>query len=310
MHIVVFGAGGMGGYFGGRLAQAGEKVTFIARGTHLEAMLANGLKVESIVGDFSVQPITATQDTTMIKDVDAVLLCVKTWQIPAAAKAILPMLGQETFVVPLENGVEAPAQLSEILGKEHVLGGVCRIGSRIASPGVIQHTAIDPWVAFGELDNSPSRRANALLQGFQHAGVRVEIPADISVAMWDKFVFIAAGSGMGAVTREPFDVFRSVEGTRKLLEAAIKECYAVAMAQGVHLPENTVAKTLAFIDALPPGTTSSMQRDILACRPSELESHNGTIMRMGQKLNVPTPLNTFIYYSLLTQENQARGLTG
>ncbi len=310
MHIVVFGAGGMGGYFGGRLAQAGENVTLVARGAHLQAILANGLKVESIMGDFSVQPVVATQDTATVKEVDAVLVCVKNWQIPDAARAILPMLGPNTIVIPLENGVEAPDQLAEVLGKEHVLGGVCRIGSRIASPGVIQHTAIDPWVAFGEMDNSPSTRANALLQAFKHAGVRAEIPADISVAMWDKFVFIAASSGMGAVTRVPFDIFRSIEGTRRLLEQAIKECYAVAIAQGVHLPENTVAKTLAFIDSLPHGTTSSMQRDILERRPSELESQNGTIVRMGQKLNVPTPVNTYIYYSLLPQENLVRGLGG
>ncbi len=310
MHIVIFGAGGMGGYFGGRLTQAGENVTFIARGAHLEALLANGLKVESIAGNFSIKPVVATQDTTKVKDVDAVLVCVKNWQIPAAASAILPMLGPSTIVVPLENGVEAPDQLAEVLGKEHVLGGVCRIGSRIASPGVIQHTAIDPWVAFGEMDNSPSTRANALLQVFKHAGVRTEIPADIHVAMWDKFVFIAAGSGIGAVTRAPFGVFRSITGTRRMLEQAVEECYAVAIAQGVHLPENTIAKTMAFIDSLPYDTTSSMQRDILEGRPSELESQNGTIVRMGQKLNVPTTVNTFIYYSLLPQENLARGRRG
>jgi 2-dehydropantoate 2-reductase len=308
MHIVVFGAGGVGGYFGGRLAQAGEKVTFIARGEHLQALLNNGLKVESIAGNFSFRPVIATQDTTGVKDVDAVLVCVKTWQVPVAANAILHLLGPYTIVVPLENGVEAPTQLSETLGKEHVLGGLCRINSRIAAPGIIQHTAMDPYVAFGELDNYPSARANNLLQAFQKAKVNAEIPPDISVAMWQKFLFISASSGIGAVTRQPFGIFRSIPGTRQLLLEAIQECYAVAIAQGIRLPENSVADTLAYIDSLSPGVTASMQRDIIECRPSELEAQNGAIVRMGQQLNIPTPVNALIYYSLLPQENLARGV--
>jgi 2-dehydropantoate 2-reductase len=306
MHIVIFGAGGVGGYFGGRLAQAGETVTFIARRDHLQAMLANGLKVESINGDFSIKPVIATQDTTQVKDVDAILVCVKTWQITEAAHAMLSMLGPYSIVIPLENGVEAPSQLAEVLGKEHVLGGLCRIASRIASPGVIQHTSIEPYVAFGELDNYRSARATNLLQVFKHAGVKAEIPADISLAMWQKFLFISAVSGIGAVTRVPFGDFRSIPGTRQLLLDALNECCAVAVAQGLHLPENSAADTLAYIDSLPPGTMASMQRDIIEGCPSELEAQNGAIVRMGQKLKVPTPVHTLIYHSLLPQESLAR----
>jgi len=310
MHIVVFGSGGVGGYFGGRLAQAGEKVTFIARGEHLHAMLTDGLKVESINGDFAIQPVIATDDTTQVDAVDAILVCVKTWDVTKAGKAIMPMLDSNTFVVPLENGVEAPSQLAEILGREHILGGLCRIASRIASPGHIQHTAIDPSVAFGELDNRSSSRSRKLLQTFEHAGVSAEIPPDINVAIWQKFLFISAVSGIGAITRVPFGLFRSLNGTRKMLEDALRECYSVAIAQGIHLPADSVAKTLAYIDSLPPTTMASMQRDIIDGHPSELEAQNGALVHMGQILNIPTPVHAFIYHSLLPQENLARGLKG
>jgi 2-dehydropantoate 2-reductase len=309
MHIVVFGAGGVGGYFGGRLAQAGERVTFIARGEHLQAMQANGLKVESIKGDFTIQPVEVTNDTSRVNAVDVILVCVKTWQIPKAAKAMIPMLSPDTAVIPLENGVEAPAQLAEILGREHVLAGLCRIASRRATPGVIQHSAIEPSIAFGEMDNRPSRRAQSLLRAFQHAGVSVEIPADINVAVWQKFLFISAISGIGAITRVPVEQFRAIDGLRKLLLEALKECYSVAIAQGIRLPPESVHNTLAYIDSLPSGTMASMQRDIIDGCPSELEAQNGAIVHMGQSLNIPTPVHEFIYYSLLPQENRARGVT-
>jgi 2-dehydropantoate 2-reductase len=307
MHIVVFGAGGVGGYFGGRLAQSGETVTFIARGEHLQAMLAIGLIVESIKGDFTVQPVLATDDTSKVRAVDAVLVCVKTWQIPKVAKAIIPLLGPDTFVVPLENGVEAASQLSEILGREHILGGLCRIASRIASPGHIQHTGINPYIAFGELDNRPSARTRNLLRSLSSAGISAEIPPDINVAVWLKFLFISAISGIGAITSMPVGMFRSQPGTRKMLEEALNECYSVAIAQGIHLPVDSVANTMAYIDTLDLGTMASMQRDIMEGQPSELEAQNGAIVHMGRMHNIPTPVHSFIYSSLLPQENLARG---
>jgi 2-dehydropantoate 2-reductase len=306
MHIAVFGAGGVGGYFGGRLAQAGETVTFIARGEHLQAMLAYGLIVESIKGDFTVLPVIATDDISKVEAVDAVLVCVKTWQIPEAAKAIMLLLRPNTFVVPLENGVEASSQLAEILGREHILGGLCRIASRIASPGHVQHTAIDPSIAFGELDNRPSSRSQNLLQSFTRAGISAEIPPDINVAIWQKFLFISSVSGIGAVTRVPMGMFRSQPGTRQMLEEALNECYSVAIAQGIHLPADSVASTLAYIDTLSPRTMASMQRDIMESHPSELEAQNGALVHMGRMHNIPTPVHSFIYYSLLPQENLAR----
>jgi 2-dehydropantoate 2-reductase len=308
MHIVVFGAGAVGGYFGGRLAYAGENVTFIARGQHLRAMLASGLQVDSICGNFTIHPVTATDDPVNVKAVDVILVCVKTWQIAEAANALMPMIGPETFAVPLENGVQASSQLAEILGPDRVLGGLCRIASRIIAPGHIQHSGIEPYIAFGELDNRSSARSRHLLQCFEHAGVKVEIPTDINVAIWQKFLFISTVSGIGAITRAPVGLFRSLPVTRQMLECALNECYSVALAAGIHLPPESVTKTLTYIDSLPPDTIPSMQRDIMEGRPSELEAQNGAIVNMGLVYGVPTPVHTYIYHSLLPQENLARGL--
>lgn len=308
MRIAVFGAGAVGGYFGGRLAQAGEDVVLIARGEHLRAMQKSGLRVDSIKGNFAVDPVQATDDPTEIGAVDAVIVGVKAWQVPQAAREMAPIIRPETFVVPLENGVEAPSQLAEVLGEEHVLGGLCRIISSVVEPGRIRHAGIEPYVAFGELDGRRSERAERLRRAFENAdGVAAEIPSDIRVAMWEKFLFIAALSGVGAVTRAPVGVLRSLPETRRMLERAMHEIVAVAHGRGIALPQETVSETMAFIDGLPPEGTASMQRDIMAGRPSELEAQNGAVARLGQEAGIETPVHAFIYQSLLPQELQARG---
>jgi 2-dehydropantoate 2-reductase len=307
MRIAVFGTGGVGGYFGGRLAQAGEDVVFIARGEHLRAIQSHGLKVESIKGDFIVSPAQATDDPTQVGIVDVVLVTVKAWQVPEAAQAMRPMIGPHTFAVFLGNGVEAAEQLASVLGKEHVLGGLCQISAMIVAPGHIRHVGIEPYVAFGELDGRPSSRAERLRQAFERAGVKAEIPADIQAAIWEKFLFIATISGLGAVTRAPANIFRSLAETRQLLEQALQEIVAVAQARGVNLSQEAVQRRLAFIDSLPPGVTASMQRDIMEGRPSELEAQNGAVVRMGRQLGISTPVHAFIYASLLPQELRARG---
>jgi 2-dehydropantoate 2-reductase len=306
MHIVVFGAGGVGAYFGGRLVQGGERVTFIARGDHLHAMLKDGLKVDSTKGNIIIQPVTATEDTTQVEDVDAIFCCVKTWQIPEAAQAILPMLGPETFVVPLENGVETPAQLAETLGSNRVLPGLCSLFSRIVAPGHIQHAGAEPFIAFGEPDNHPSERAENLLTILENSGIEAEIPSDITVALWQKFLYTTALSAIGSITRVPVGNYRALQQVRQMCESIMQECYDIAVAQGINLPADSVANTLASLDILPPAATPSMQRDIMHGCPSELESQIGIILRLGQKLNIPTPISAFIYYCLLPQENLAR----
>jgi 2-dehydropantoate 2-reductase len=308
MRIAVFGAGAVGGYFGGRLAQAGEDVVFIARGDHLKAMQTRGLRVDSVAGDFAVDPVQATDDPSEVGLVDAILVTVKARQVPEAAEAMQPMVGPETFIVPLENGVEAPSQLAAVLGEEHVLGGLCRIISALVEPGHIRHAGIAPTITFGELDGHRSARAERLHQAFAKArGVTPSIAPDVRVAMWEKFLFIAALSGVGAVTRAPVGVLRSLPETRRMLEEAMEEILSVAHDLGIALPQETMAETMAFIDALPASGTASMQRDIMAGRPSELESQNGAVVRLGQEAGIATPLNRFIYHSLLPQELQARG---
>jgi 2-dehydropantoate 2-reductase len=268
-----------------------------------------------------VQPVQATDDPAQVGPVDAVLVAVKAWQVPEAAQAMRPLVGPDTFVVPLQNGVEAPAQLAAVLGPEHVLGGLCRIVSLIAGPGHIRHVGLTPSVAFGELSWGETRflrraknlvskpsRAERLRQAFARAqGLSVEIPADIQAAMWEKFVFIAALSGVGAVTRAPAGALRSVPETRRLLEQAMQEVCAVARARGIALSDDMVARTMAYVDGLSPTATASMQRDIMEGRPSELAAQNGAVVRLGEEVGVATPVHSFIYGSLLPMEVRARG---
>ena len=307
MRIAIVGAGGVGGYFGGRLARAGEDVAFVARGATLDALRRRGLRVESVAGDFTVEPVKAEADPASIGPVDAVLVAVKAWQVEAVAPALAPLIGPGTVVVPLENGVEAPDQLAAVLGRGSVLGGLCRISSMIVEPGHIRHAGLEPYVALGELGGGASERAERLRAAFEHAGVRAEVPADIRVAMWQKFLFITAVSGLGAVTRAPVGVLRSLRETRELLVAAVEEVAAVGRALGVAIPGGAVAATLALVDSLPEHTTASMQRDVAAGNPSELEAQNGAVVRLGAAAGVPTPVNGFLHAALLPQELAARG---
>ena len=308
MKIAVFGAGAVGGYLGGRLAQALGDVTFIARGKHLEAMKSNGLKVDSINGDFHVQPVSVTDKPEEVGIADMILVTVKAWQVSDAAKSMKPMVGPDTFVLPLQNGVEAPSQLAGILGREHVLGGLCAFISYIVEPGHICHAGTDPIVRFGELDNSQSNRVKLLKDVFDKTtGITASIPSDINAAMWQKFLLITAWSGLGAITRVPVGIFRSQPGTRKMLEKSMTEICDVARARDIDLPSDVISKTMEFIDALPDGGTASMQRDIMDGKPSELESQAGAVVRLGQEVGIDTPVNRFIYDSLLPMEMQAQG---
>jgi len=306
MRVIIYGTGAVGGYFGGRLAQSGEDVWFIARGEHLRALQTSGLRVESPKGDFHLENVQATDQVQQVGSADVILVCVKAWQVPESAQAIQSIVRSETVVVPLENGIEAPNQLVEVLGKEHVLGGLCRIASQLAAPGFIRHLGIEPYIAFAELDGKSSQRSQLLLKAFEKGGVKAEIPSDIWAAIWIKFMFIAAVSGLGAIARVPIGILRSTPGTRQLLQEAMHEIGMVAAAEGVKLPADSVEKTLALIDSLPESTTASMQRDIIEGRPSELEAQNGAVVRLGEKHGIPTPANRFIYDCLLPQELKAR----
>ena len=309
MRIAVFGAGGVGGYFGGRLAASGQDVTFVARGRHLDAIQDDGLHVTSINGDFVARPTLVTADASAVGAVDMVLVCVKAWQVPDVATAIRSMLGPETVVVPLQNGVEAAGQLGEALGAEHVVGGLCKIISAVVAPGHIEHSGIEPFVAVGELDGSRSTRIERLGAAFRQAQITVELPPDIRVSIWEKFLLIAPWGGMGALTRVPVGLLRTVSDTRAMLEGAMGEVASLASASGVGLDADIVGRTITFIDSLPSNGTASMQRDVVAGLPSELDSQNGAVVRLGKKFGVATPVNAFIYHSLRPLELTARGET-
>lgn len=307
MRIAVYGTGAVGGYFGGRLAESGQEVAFIARGEQLRALQSQGLQVESVKGDFTVNPVQASDDPARLGVVDAVLLGVKAWQVPEAALAMHPLIGEDTFVVPLQNGVDAPSQIAAVLGKQSVVGGLCRIASQAAAPGLIRHTGIEPYIAFGELDNRLSERVIGLRSAFENAGVQANIPNDIQAAMWEKFIFIASISGVGAVTGAPVGITRRLPETRQLLKQVLQEIVAVSKAYHIRLEEDVADKVLAIIDALPETTLASMQRDILEGRPSELGSQSGAVVRMGLEAGISTPANAYIYHSLLPKELRARG---
>jgi 2-dehydropantoate 2-reductase len=217
MRIVIFGTGGAGGYFGAQLSRAGQDVVFIARGEHLNAIRSHGLRIDEPAGETVIQPAQATDDPSQVKDVDVIIVGVKAWQVREAAEAMRPMIGPETFVVPLQNGVEAQSQLASVLGPERVLGGLCGTLSWVTAPGHIRNVSGRGFVKFGEVDNRRSERAERLRDAFAKSGVEVDVPGDIENALWEKFLFVTAFGGVGAVTRAPIGVVRTVPETRQLL---------------------------------------------------------------------------------------------
>lgn len=310
MRIVVFGSGGVGGYFGGRLAEAGEDVTFIARGEHLHAIQTNGLKVDSHDGNFVINPAKATDDVDKVGDVDLVIVGVKAWQVPEAARAMKPLIGPNTTVLPLQNGVDAVGQLSAGLGAERVIGGLCKIVSFVVGPGHVRHAGFVPSIVIGELDNRRTDRILGIEKTLNRAGLETTIAPDIQVSLWMKFLFIASFSGVGAVTNAPTGILRTNQEMRAQMLRAMEEIYALAQARGIRLPANSIETVMAGINALPDDATSSMQRDIAAGKPSELESQNGAVVRMARESGVEAPTHEWIYERLKPLEMRARAAMG
>lgn len=306
MRIAVIGAGGVGGYFGGRLVQSGVDTIFIVRGSTLAALRSNGLRIESPDGDIHLPSVQASDDPSSAGPVDAVLFAVKAWQIPEAAATALPLFGEKTIAVPLENGMEAPEELAAVVGAERVLGGLCAIVSYAAEPGLIRHLATKPLIAFGELDGSRSARVERLRITLEVPGIDVQVPPDIRRSMWTKFLFIAPMSGIGALTRVPIGIWRSMSGTRSMATAALEEIATLAAANQIQLDPEAIATTLERYDALPPQSTSSLQRDLMNGKPSELEAQLGAVVRRAAKVGVSVPVMTMIYHALLPQEQLAR----
>ena len=306
MRIAVIGAGGVGGYFGGKLAHAGIDTTFIVRGATLDALRTNGLRVDSANGDFAIERVQATNDPSSVGVVDAVLVCVKAWQMRDAIANIAPMLGPDTIVVPMENGIDAPDVLRASLDERNVVGGLCAIVSFVVAPGHIRHAASEPVVMFGELDNRSSARTQALLDAFKKAGVKAEIPPDIHRSMWTKFLFITPLSGIGALTRVPVGKWRAMPEVRAIVDEMLRELIDVATARGIDLGDDAFEKTWQRYDALAPASTASLQRDVMDGKPSELDAQLGAVVKLGEAAGVATPVTRFVYHALLPQERAAR----
>jgi len=306
MHTVVIGVGGVGGYFGGKIALSGQQVSMLARGKHLEVIQQNGLKVQSIAGDFTIRPYLATDTIAAIGAADLILICTKSWQVQDAAQCITPLLKASSVVIPLQNGADNVAKLLTVLEPKHVVGGLCKIYSKIEAPGIISHFGHDPEVIFGELHGEISPRMASIKAVFDTAGFRATIPSDIQVAIWTKFMFIATVSGLGAITRATLGEMYAYQGTRELLQQLATEIYTIGKAKGVQLPDDAAEKCMHFISKQPYNATASTQRDIMAGRPSELENFNGYLVAQGERLGIPTPAHHFVYTSLIPQEMKAR----
>jgi 2-dehydropantoate 2-reductase len=306
MRIAFIGIGALGSYFGGRLAKAGNDVIFLARGATLEALRKDGLRIESPLGDFALPKVHATCDPAAVGHVDAVFVTTKAWQVTEAAQQIRGIVGPETVVVPLQNGVEAYDQLAAVLGSGHMLDGLCHILAMVIAPGVVRHAGPKAVITIGERNNARTPRLEKLVECLTTAELQTRVPDNIQVALWEKFEFIASFGGVGAVTRAPVGVMRSVPEARSLLDRAMQEIVGLARACDIPARSESVAETMKFAESLPPDGTASMQRDLIAGRPSELEAQSGAVVRIGRARNFPTPVHEFIYNALLPGELRAR----
>ena len=307
MRFAIVGAGGLGGYYGARLAEAGHEVAFIARGAHLDAIRKNGLKVFSPLGDTHLNDVVATNDPRDVGLVDVIVVAVKTWQIADAARAMQPMIKADTIVVPFLNGVEAPDELASIVGAEHVVGGLSKVFSLVEAPGVVRHFNPGAYVEIGELGGGLSERVEKLRAAFESAGSQANSSADIRTELWKKLLTVSSWAGLGALSRSPMGVLRSLPETHALIDRAMDEGIAVGARRGHPIAADYKRELWTFYEAMPADATASMQRDLMAGKPSELDAWNGAIVRFGLETGVDTPVQTFTYHALLPMERRARG---
>lgn len=306
MKIAIMGTGGVGGYYGGLLAQAGHEVTFIARGAHLSALREKGLQVRSVFGDFRVSPVSATDQPAQAGPVELVIFATKTYHTDDAAHLIKPMVGPDTMVVSFQNGVDAADRIGQIVGMKHLLGGATWLSAAFEEPGVIGQYSQFRRIAVGELDGKITPRAETLREVFQSTGATVELVPNIEQILWTKFVFISAISALGGLTRVTMGEYRDIPEARAVLTEAIREVVAVAQAKEVALAPDIVSSTLQFIDGSAANIKPSMQRDLEAGRMSELESLVGVVVRLGAKSGAATPVMNLAYAVLKPGEVKAR----
>ncbi|HSV20092.1 MAG TPA: 2-dehydropantoate 2-reductase [Casimicrobiaceae bacterium] len=298
MKIAVIGAGGVGGYFGGKLAQAGHDVTFVARGRHLDALRSAGLRIESGLGNVTVERAHATNAIADVGPVDVTMFCVKLWDVESTAPQLKPLVANGGVVIPFQNGVESHDILRDALGDDRVLGGVAYIAATIREPGVIAHTGTMARLTVGAFEPKLQPRAEGFAAACKAAGFDCEVAADIGAALWKKYVFLAAMAGCTSLTRSPVGVIRSDPDIRATMEAAMREIVDLARARGVELGGDFVAKQLHFLDSLPEAMRSSMLNDLMAGNRLEAPWLSGGVARMAREAGVAAPVNATIYAAL------------
>ena len=303
MKIVIMGSGGVGGYFGARLADAGEDVSFVARGRHLEAIKSKGLKIKSELGNTTIDPAIASDIPEDLGMADLILFCVKAYDTESAALAIKPLIGPKTGIIPFLNGIEHIQILRKILGKKTVLGGVANISALITSPGVIEHFGTIQTLRVGELDNRSSDRLAQFRTACKRAKIDVPIPEDIETELWQKFVMICTLAGVNCLTRLPLGKCRKNPYSRKLMLSLANEVIAVARAHNINLPEEQIELTMKLLDNLPTDMKASMLAALERGDKLEAAALNGAVDRLGQTKGIVTPANRIVYEALSPHEN-------
>ena len=305
MRIAVIGAGGIGGPYGASLAKAGADVTFVARGAHLAAIRENGLRIEGDRGETHIRPAQATDDIAGIGTVDIVLCCVKLWDLEVVAEQIRAIIGSQTAVIPLQNGIDAAQRLTSILGYDAVMGGMAFVTGAIIAPGLIRQTGTYQRMTFGELDSHLSERGRRLRDLCEAAGFEGVLSPDIMVPVWEKFILLVPLSGLNALTRLPLGKWRDDPDLLALYEGALRETVAVGLAEGVRLRSDIVDKTLAQMRSMPPHHTTSMGNDLIRGNRLELPWFAGKVVELGRRHGIETPVNGFIYAALKPYVNGA-----
>ena len=309
MRIAIVGSGGVGGYFGGRLAATGLDVTFLARGAHLEAMRTRGLRIDSPKGNVHLPQVKAAADPSEVGRADIVFFAVKLYDTDGALAVLPPLVGPDTVVIPFQNGVDSVAMLTRTVGAPHTAGGTCYVSAVIAEPGVVRHTAMDHLI-FGELDGRRSARLEWLLDACRPAGFQATLSADLTVDVWTKFVRLSVFSGITAVARSPLGIVCRDPQLFAMLKDALREATAVAQAKGIAVPANAADDAAAAYSALPPETKSSMLEDLERGRRLELPWLSGAVVRIGNEVGVPTPTHRFIETVLKPHVNGSVGSLG
>ena len=305
MEILVMGAGALGGYFGGRLADAGHDVTFVARGAHLEALKENGLKIESPAGDLHLPKVKATNDPAEFPGADVVLFLVKNFDVEGAAETLLPSLKPNSVVVTLQNGVSAPQRLGEVIGHDRVVPGIAFIPADIKAPGVIRHGAEFQKLVFGKGSVANAAQIETLASALSAVGVDVTLSDEVQIMLWTKFVFLSALSAITTLTRLDVGPLRNNPDTARLFQQAMEETEAVGRVECPDLPEGTAESQWQFLQTLPDTVHASMLDDLNRGKPIELNYLSGDVSRLSKDHGIATPLHDFVTAALQPYANGA-----